>query len=52
MGVVLAAFSLTASPFLHAIHAKPEAVGRNGETGIANLQEHGFRLVTISKLFQ
>src|SRR5262249_34982762 len=36
LGVVLSTLSLVASPFLYAIHAKPEAVGKNGRAGVAN----------------
>lgn len=41
IAVVLAALSLALSPFLYAIHAKPEVVGKDGRTGTANTTSSG-----------
>lgn len=41
LAVVLAGFSLALSPFLYAIHAKPEVVGKDGRTGMANTTSFG-----------
>jgi len=41
LGIVLAALSLAVSPFLYAIHAKPEAVGKDGRTGMATTASSG-----------